>query len=517
MRELRRYYPPPLIVQTALTLGLGLVSCASDESSNTNPDASNETDAETDTDEAPSTPSVCDAPPLADVASPTAVVGTGTPESCTAAALMSAVAAGGIVTFDCGAAAVTIIVSDTVVITAETVIDGGGRITLSGDGATRILYLDSAYDLETPRLTVQRLTFEDGRSVEGGDDTAVGGGAIYRDGGSLTVNDCVFKGNRAPTPGQDIAGGAIYGFGGGETVIAGSTFEDNTASNGGAVGSLNSHLTVINSVFYQNSAEGTEGNPGNGGCGGAIYMDGTDEETYMCGVTIAENRAGAIGGGVFRVSNDNSGAFEMHLCAVDRNGVIPSDSGNAGGLYLQGLELAISQSTISRNEAFYNGGIWIHTCSTSVTNVTIAENTAFGSNGGGIWLSGSPTGTLLNCTIANNHATADDQIAGAIFGEGLTLKNTVVSGNTAMWVPGCNATHPDGGGNLQWPDGALCTEEIQVADPILGSLSDNGGETETLMPAEGGPAVGVGSDCPATDQRGIPRSTPCTAGAVEAD
>jgi parallel beta-helix repeat protein len=182
---------------------------------------------------------------------------------------------------------------------------------------------------------------------------------------------------------------------------------------------------------------------------------------------------------------------------------------------LQGLDLTVTGSTISRNRAFYNGGIWIHSRQAQLTNVTVAENTAFGSNGGGLWLSNSPTGTLLNCTIANNRSTATDQIAGAIFGAGLALKNTVISGNTAMWVPGCDETHPDQGGNLQWPDGAPCTGALTVADPDLGPLGDNGGPTETMLPAATSPARRQGTDCPPTDQRGVPRADPCTAGAVE--
>ncbi len=457
----------------------------------------------------------CDGPALYPVSAPTSVVGDGTPASCTEEALRTAAAAGGVIVFDCGAEPITITVTSAVTFTEQSVLDGGGLVTLSGGGSTRILYLDSDYDTPTPRLVVQRLTFADGNSPAGGDDTAVGGGAIYRDGGSLTVIECAFENNRAPSPGQDIAGGAIYGFGGGDTIIARSTFTGNSASNGGAVGSLNGDLTVIDSVFDGNAATGTDGNPGNGGCGGALYMDGRDEATTLCGVTMSNNDAGAIGGAFFRVSNDHTGSFAMDRSTVDANRVTPADSGNAGGLYLEGLALNITNSTISRNQAFYNGGIWINTCTVQMTNVTVAENTAFGSNGGGIWLGHTPTGTMLNCTIANNHSTADGQVAGAIFGDGLTLVNTIVSGNTAMYRPTCDVTRTEGSGNLQWPDGALCTTDPTIADPLLGALADNGGGTETMIPAAGSPARGLGTGCPPTDQRGEPRSDPCTAGAVE--
>ncbi|CAN5742256.1 choice-of-anchor Q domain-containing protein [soil metagenome] len=458
----------------------------------------------------------CDAPALADTSAPATTVGDGTAASCTAAALQAAATAGGVIVFSCGADPVTITMTAPITMTTETVIDGGGKVTLSGGDSSRILYLDSGYDTSTPRLTVQRLTFKNGKSPATGEDTAQGGGAIYRDGGSLTVIDSIFSDNHGPQIGQDVAGGAIYGFGGGDTIIVGSSFNNNSASDGGAVGNLNADLIVINSVFSGNAATGIEGNPGMGGCGGALYQDGRDEMTSLCGVTIENNTAGEIGGGVFRVSNDDSGTFAMDRSTVDGNKTTPTTQGNAGGLYLQGVNITITASTISRNQGFYNGGIWIANRNADLTNVTIAENIAFGSNGGGMWLGHSPTGTLKNCTIANNHSTADGQVAGAIFGAGLTLSNTIISGNSAMYTPNCDKTHGAGASNLQFPGNAPCSTDPTIADPLLGALADNGGDSETMVPAAGSPAKGLGTDCPATDQLGHPRSSPCTAGAVEA-
>lgn len=476
-------------------------------------------DTDTDTDTGTPPVAICEAEPLADVSSPTSVVGDGTPGSCTAAALQAAADGGGVITFDCGADPVTIVVSSQIVFSLETVLDGGGLVTLSGGGTSRILYLDSGYDQTGPRLTVQRLAFRDGASGEAADDTAEGGGAIYRDGGSLAVIDCAFFDNSAPLTGQDTAGGAIYAFGGGETIIAGSSFDGNRASDGGAVGSLNGDLVIVNSTFTDNAATGSGGNPGNGGCGGAIYMDGADELGSLCGVLISGNSAGAIAGGVFRVSNDNTGTFVMEKTTVDAN-VVTADEGNAGGLYLQGLDLAVRDSAITRNAGFYNGGIWIHTSALEMTNTTIAENVATGSNAGGIWLSPPVTGTILNCTIAGNSAPADGMGGGAVFnaGEvtGLEMRNTIVANNaSATWAPGCSDPLGDGGGNVEWPEGQACTAAPLVADPLLGAPGDNGGPTETMLPGAGSPADDLGTGCPEADQRGEPRSEPCTSGSVE--
>lgn len=491
-----------------LFLSLSLFSCDDSNNSENNNTINNITPP----------PAVCeDGIDPVDTSNPDHVIGDGTPQSCTQEALSEVAQSGGIITFNCGSDPVEISISETVVFNSETVIDGSGLVTLNAHNNTRIFYLDSDYNTTTPTLTVQGLTFINGSSGADGDDTAQGGGAIYRDGGSLQVINCNFVNNHAPSPGQDIAGGAIYAFGGGSTTIAGSTFTGNTASNGGAIGSLNGDLTIINSVFTDNSASGHDGNPGNGGCGGAIYQDGRDEITTFCGVTIKNNSAGAIGGGVFRVSNDNSGTLIIDKTTIDSNVVTASGDGNAGGLYLQGLDMSVTATTISRNAAHYNGGIWIHTSTVHFVNVTVAENEATGSNGGGLWLSGEPSGLLLNCTIANNHADADGQGAGAVFGgnTNLVLKNTIISGNTGWWGSGCQNTLGGDGGNFQWIDAALCTDDVTVVDVQLGPLSDNGGPTETMMPAPGGPAVGVVSDCPETDQRGEIRSEMCTAGAAE--
>ena len=452
---------------------------------------------------------------LVDTSSPTTTI----TDCSDQAALTAAAATGGTIVFSCGSAPVTIPITQTIMFAKDTVVDGGGLVTLDGGGTTRIFYVASDFNTPTPRLTVQRLDFKRGMGPATGDDTARGGGAIYRNGGSLTVIDSTFDDNHAGAVGQDLAGGAIYGFGGsgGDIQISGSTFSNNSASDGGAVGSLQGPVTIINSTFTNNQATGTNGNPGSGGCGGALYQDGKGEATSLCGVTISGNTAGAIGGGVFRVSNTHDGTFAMDRSTVDSNTVpATAATSNAGGLYLEGLAITITASTISNNQGGYGGGIWIDMNSANLTNVTIANNTATVSNGGGMWLASSPTGTMLNCTIANNKATGSGVVAGAIFSTGLTLANTIIVNNTAMYDPSCEAPPLAGTtGNLQWPSGSSCTMSPKVADPMLGMLGSNGGPTATLLPASGSPAAGIGTNCPPTDQRGNPRGSTCTAGAVE--
>jgi len=83
---------------------------------------------------------------LEDVSAPDRVVGDGTPDSCTSAAFLSAVTAGGVITFNCGPNPKVITLTQTAKVrnsTRKLVIDGGGKVTLSGGDANRILYIDT--------------------------------------------------------------------------------------------------------------------------------------------------------------------------------------------------------------------------------------------------------------------------------------------------------------------------------------------------------------------------------------
>ena len=78
---------------------------------------------------------------------PDHVIGNGTPASCTSAAVVAAVARGGIITFNCGPDPLTITMTATAKVFNNTgpkiVLDGGGKVTLSGAGARRILYMNT--------------------------------------------------------------------------------------------------------------------------------------------------------------------------------------------------------------------------------------------------------------------------------------------------------------------------------------------------------------------------------------
>ncbi|WCN84487.1 hypothetical protein [Micromonospora sp. LH3U1] len=281
-----------------------------------------------------------------DTSKPTRTIGTGTPASCTSAAVVKAVAAGGVITFNCGPAPTTIKMTATAKVRnangPKVVLDGGGRVTLSGQGRRRILYMntcDEAQGFTTshcqnqdhPQLTVQNLTFADGNStgdkVEGG-----GGGAIFVRGGRFKVVNSRFVRNRCDRTGPDLGGAAIRvlsQYDNKPVYVVGSTFggatgQGGSCSNGGALSSIGVSWVVLNSMLSHNEAIGSGANPAKsgtpgGGSGGAIYCDGNEFTVRIAGTIIENNKANEGGGAVFFVSNNRTGTMKIENSTLRRN------------------------------------------------------------------------------------------------------------------------------------------------------------------------------------------------------
>jgi predicted outer membrane repeat protein len=483
-----------------------------------------------------------------DTSTPTTVVGTGA-GTCTEALFAAAIAKGGIITFNCGGAATIPITSEkNFVTTGDTTVDGGGMITLDGGGTTRILHFDGGdYRKHTTTVTLQHLTIANAKATGTPIPTAPapcsqgygidgGGGGILVNDGKLNVIDCTFGQNNAAQLGPDVAGGAIYATGSLGVTIVGSTFSDNSASNGGAVGCLNSDLALANDTFANNQATGSGANNvsntcdagggevGNGGNGGAISIDGgSDGALSVCGATFEHNFSGALGGAMFRTPDGAKQTSTFDRSTFDSN----QATQGGGAFYFHNSDLVITASTFSNNGAPGAGAIQADGTTLTLTNDTFAANEASGGLGGAIALY-SNGGSITNCTFANNlsdggSADFDAAIAG---GATFTVANTLFANNTTkdQYSAMQCSMKATGSGDLQWPkDHAVggaadtsCVTGITFADPALGALSDNGGPTMTLLPSASGAAVGIGTACPATDQRGqMRKTTGCTAGSVE--
>jgi hypothetical protein len=254
---------------------------------------------------------------------------------------VKAVAAGGIITFDCGPAPVTITMTATAKVRNDhgprVVIDGGGLVTLSGGGQRRILYMDTCdptqkwttshcQDQATPQLTVQNITFTKGNSTgqtyEGG-----GGGAIFDRGGRLTVINSKFVDNRCDPSGPDLGGAAIRAlsqYHNEPVYVVNSTFTGGVCSNGGGLSSIGVSWTVLNCLFTDNRAIGSGANPAQsgtpgGGSGAAIYNDGNTYVLSIAGTVMENNNANEGGGAVFYVSNDRTGTMSITDSTLEHN------------------------------------------------------------------------------------------------------------------------------------------------------------------------------------------------------
>ena len=290
----------------------------------------------------PNPEAICEVPAeagLADVSSPTTVVGTGTPASCTGDAFVDAVAEGGVITFDCGPDPVTITLDETAKIFNDTgpeiVIDGGGMVTLSGGGQRRILYMNTCDeaqhwttrhcdDQDHPRLTraephVRR------RQREGRDARATAAArsacaaAASRSSTRASSTTC------ARTPAPTSAAPALRVLSQFERP-AGVRRQQHVRRRGGLRQRVlerrrpQQHRRLVDHHQQpvlaqpgdrQRRQPGESGTPG-GGSGGAIYNDGNTMTLSTCAAPGSRTtRSTQHGSAIFFVSNDHSGDIRI--------------------------------------------------------------------------------------------------------------------------------------------------------------------------------------------------------------
>ncbi len=266
-------------------------------------------------------------------------------------------------------------------------------------------------------------------------------------------------------------------------------------------------MTVVNSTFVGNSATGTGGNPGNGGNGGAMTYDGAMVSWTMCGDTFSKNHANAAGGAIFRVAYGDE-KVTIDRSTFDSNSV-DAATGNAGGLYLEYATIAMTATTISNNAAHFGGGIWIgHNAIAKISNDTIAENTA--NMGGGVWFAGGITGQLVNVTVANNAQETGSRAAtreSRLAEHPRRRQHQRHDGRRSQLRPHALRRRRQHGVPRR-PELAVHLVGRSGRPHARRPSRTNGGTTDTMAPSAGSPAIGKGSGCPTTDQRGQPPRPP---------
>ena len=334
---------------------------------------------------------------------------------------------------------------------------GAANLTIRRDpgaaGNFRIFDITAA---ATPAVTITGVT------LTGGHPVGSGGAILLQGPVTLTVEDSVITGNTATT---------VNGGGGG---IAAGT---------------DSSLIVRRTIVDGNVA---------GGPGGGITL-GETELVLLEDSTVNGNVAGNHGGGIHRITT-STGPVVVRGTTISGNTALPFWFGGGLAFFDFGdAPITIENSTISGNTAGASGG--------GVSWIGLAR--ARGDAPAGV---GSPLLVITHSTITLNNA--GDQGGGVAFGNGTTLRNTIVSGNTGapgpdLWgtfgsinVNFCAIGSPQG-----WmPSGSSGNNLPFGTDLQLGPLQDNGGPTLTHEPGPNAPPVNAGDPAfvppPDFDQRG---------------
>ena len=320
-------------------------------------------------------------------------------------------------------------------ITSDITIEGKGY-TISGDNRYRIFYNDGG------ALTINDLTMTKGY-VEGelilnadftlkATETNPVGGAIANWEGTLTISGNTFSGNSAERGGvifnaAELSiinstfsgsngadnGGAIFNAYGGELNINTSSFNENSAEDGGAINSWG-ELSISDSVFTDNSAIGVE-----------------DDPTFL-------HLGGVISNWWGKLSITNS-----------------SFSGNSadwGGAIFNRGDLTINNSTFTGNSA-EGGAITNWDATVSISDSTFSGNSADGFSGGVIYNGGDGTLNISDSTFTGNSAEEGGAIDN-VFGE-LSISDSVFNDNSA---------DVDGGVIKNWGDGNLTISNSSFND-----------------------------------------------------
>ena len=204
-----------------------------------------------------------------------------------------------------------------------------------------------------------------------------------------------------------------------------------------------------------------------------------------------------MGGGIVNNSSATLTIINSTLSGNSAQNSGGSGGGSGGGIYNLGT-LTITNSTFSGNSASSGsgGGIYNDRATLTITNSTFSGNSASGSGGGIYTFQG--TLTLTNNTFSGNSAVI---IGGGIYNDGGTLNytNTIIANSPSGGD--CAGSGTVGTNIHNLVEDNTCSPALH-GDPLLDSLKDNGGPTQTLALALTSPAVDAGDDTICDDNPG---------------
>ena len=312
------------------------------------------------------------------------------------------------------------------------------------------------------------------------DGPYAGGGGIDN-AGSLTVSNSKVTGNYAfeGAGGGVFAGATKYPA---STMISNSEISGNYAAVGGGVWDFGttkysgSHSQISDTTISGNYAY-------SGGGFGSKYMGGSDNWTITHS-TLAANSVDDDGGGI----------------------TLGAGGGGGGPRGIAG-HFKLVDSTISGNNADLGGGVYLgysaqkYEGNVEFDNSTIASNYASSYGGGFAVASYQPYNGSLAHTPVNSTIIAHNVAQGA--SQDLDSEDGGANGS-ALDASFSLVESPGNMPVISIPPGSV----LFGVDPQLGGLADNGGPTQTQLPATTSPVVDKGNAPPGltTDQRGQPRT-----------
>jgi len=413
----------------------------------------------------------------------------------------------------------------------------------NGDASSETVTAGGAI-FSAENLTLTNVTISNNAGIAGGGLIHLGG--AYPNYSDLTIVDSTFSGNYA------VYGGGIF-VGNAYVDISGSTLTRNYAFGpGGSIAQYAGYFTLTNStvseseallaggvtLYYVNEPTITNstisgnyaaisvgglyiygpfgavtiedsvisGNYAGGSVGGMHISDAVETPVYIRDTEISGNTAGSVTGGLY--------FYETGHITLERVRLIDNSAADyQGGAAFWYVSAEIIESQITGNEAGVAGGLYAGYGSyLELVNSTVAENVATTGSVGGIGVNQSYASIDVS-TISGN--SAPNGAAGNVFlySSYLYANNAIIANGQALAAPDL-ATAASSTylyfTLLEDTSGAtyLGSDNLTGVDPQLGPLADNGGPTETMMPALTSPVINAGDPgytTPANDQRGFPR------------
>jgi len=262
---------------------------------------------------------------------------------------------------------------------------------------------------------------------------------------------------------------------------------DNNGSNDVRLFSVASGATLTLRNLTLKRADGTDG--------GAIANRGT---LVVVNSTFTSNTASGYGGAIYNIGTLTvTGSAFIANTAAQRGGAISNGGWDIYEHLYTGVTATITNSTFTENSANQGGAIHNLSNNLLLVNNTLVNNTAY---------------ELMSVAIDNDIGVT-------------TLINNLFMNH---FPPQQTCSYDDvlssyGGSTNNLIDytgfaGSCPAEQVAEETLLLSSLGNYGSSTQTFALLPGSVAIDHGSsaDCPATDQRGLPRVGPCDVGAYEA-